>query len=89
MYIVYVLYTYSGGRAASEKSNLTRPGEIVDLSIANDKNNNKKKIKNPPKTENDPIITATINNSAPVARAYIIIDAVCGSSAAGFGISAR
>jgi len=66
-------------KVGRKKSNLTRPGETVDLSIAND---NKK---NTPTTENDPIITATINNSTLVVRAYIIIDAVCGSAAAAAG----
>jgi len=69
-----------GGKVGvKKKSNLTRPGEIVDLSIAN-------KNKNPPTSENrkrlDNII-ATINNGALAARAYIIIDAVWESAAAG------
>jgi len=78
MYIVYTGSIYSGGEGKWEKkSNLTRPGEIVDLSIAND-NKKKTPLNNRKRPDNN---TATINNSTLVARTYIIIDAVCGSAA--------
>jgi len=55
MYIVYTA-VYSGRAGGGEgkwekKSNLTRPGEIVDLSIAND---NKKKNPQQPKNRKRP-----------------------------------